>query len=238
MLKRRKSKVPIKWVVVERTFRGRYVALRGLSFASEDDAKAHIVAKINPKAHHRYSVESREVKPDDDSLRMTCQCCGRKILANLGSIALHGYQRPDYGWQTASCGGAKELPFEVDRKALGRLIVALQDLERRMQAAREACASEFTPIVREWKRGQHGNKQTFRFEFTRENFEWPMAHKALNDSGRYDRSFDDLLKVELANHDSGLRSIAKDIEMQQARYDRWKQTHEWRDNQWAALRGT
>jgi hypothetical protein len=224
-----------KWVVVERNFRGRCVALRGLSFASEEDAKAHIISKINPKVHSRYHVESRQVKPDDDSLRMVCQCCGRKILANLGSVAHHGYQRPDYGYQTASCMGAKELPFEVDRKALGRLIVALKDLESRMQAAREACSNEETPIIREWKKGRYGNEQKFRFEFTRANFEAQDARKALRDSGRYDRDFDDLLKIELANHDSGLRNIARDIKDQQARYDGWKQTHEWKGGQWAAL---
>jgi hypothetical protein len=227
--------VLVKWVIVEQNYRGRRVAMRGLSFESPEAAQAHIDSKFNPNYRSRYSVESREVKLDDDSLRMSCQCCGRKILANLGSIALHGYQRPDYGYQTASCMGAKELPFEVDRKALGRMIVALQQMEARMQAARNDCASEITPIVRQCSRGHDANKQKFSFEFTRANFESPEARKALNDSGRYDRSFDDLLKVELANHDSGLRSIASDIKMHQARFDGWKQSHEWRGGQWAAL---
>jgi hypothetical protein len=234
MVRRKERQVLTKWVVVERNYRGRYVALRGLSFASEDDAKAHIKAKFNPRCHDRYHVESRQVKPDDDSLRMSCQCCGRKILANLGSIAHHGYQRPDYGWQTASCMGAKELPFEVDRKALGRLIEALKDLEKRMKAARKACANEETPIVREWK-GWGKDAKKFSFEFTRANFESEEARKALRDSGRYEYEFDALLKVELADHDSGLRSIARDIKDQQARFDGWKQSHEWKGGQWAAL---
>jgi hypothetical protein len=43
------------------------------------------------------------------------------------------------------------------------------------------------------------------------------------------------LKAELASHDSRLRSIARDIKDQQARYDGWKQTHEWGDGLWAVL---
>lgn len=44
----------------------------------------------------------------------TCQICGRVILARTGLIAHHGYQRPDRGsgWQTASCMGARHLPYE------------------------------------------------------------------------------------------------------------------------------
>lgn len=43
----------------------------------------------------------------------TCQICARVIKANTGVIAHHGYQRPGDGWQTASCAGARYLPYEV-----------------------------------------------------------------------------------------------------------------------------
>lgn len=52
----------------------------------------------------------------------TCQICGRPIHAASGRIAHHGYQRPGHGWQTPSCEGALELPFESSREALGRHI--------------------------------------------------------------------------------------------------------------------
>lgn len=43
----------------------------------------------------------------------TCQVCGRSIKANSGVIAHHGYKRPhNQGWQTASCMGARHLPYE------------------------------------------------------------------------------------------------------------------------------
>ena len=225
----------VKWVVVEQNFRGRHVALRGVSYPTKEEAEAHIATKITERFRKRFHVESRQVKEDDDSLRMSCQCCGRKILANLGSIALHGYTRPGYGWQTASCMGSKELPFEVDRKALGRMITALQEMQTRMQGTRDQIADEIVPVRRHYKVGFREKQEKKSFDFTRANWGSDEAKKALRDSGRFDRDFDDLLKIELANHDSGLRNIARDIKDQQKRFAEWKQTHEWRDGQWASL---
>lgn len=49
-------------------------------------------------------------------MKTTCQICARDIKANTGIIAHHGYQRPQFmGWQTASCDGARQLPYEVSR---------------------------------------------------------------------------------------------------------------------------
>ena len=49
-----------------------------------------------------------------------CQICGRPIRAKTGVIAHHGYTRPQYGsgWQTASCYGARALPYEVSTDRL------------------------------------------------------------------------------------------------------------------------
>ena len=55
-----------------------------------------------------------------------CQVCGRAIKANTGTIAHHGYKRPGSGWQTASCYGAKHVPYEVGHDALDRWIVDLK----------------------------------------------------------------------------------------------------------------
>jgi hypothetical protein len=42
-----------------------------------------------------------------------CQICARAIRAKTGWIAHHGYTRPEQGWQTSSCQGARHLPYEV-----------------------------------------------------------------------------------------------------------------------------
>jgi hypothetical protein len=56
----------------------------------------------------------------------TCQICGRQIKANTGTIAHHGYQRPGGGWQTASCMGAKYLPYE---QSCDRIPAAIEAIE-------------------------------------------------------------------------------------------------------------
>jgi hypothetical protein len=229
--------VPVKYVIVE-TRRQRPVARRGLSFETKEAAQAYIDATYKERIRSWFRVEARAIRVDDDGERMTCQCCGRKILAKHGSIAHHGYERPDYGYQTASCMGAKELPFEVDRKALGRQIVSVNYMRERMQAARDQIADETLPVRLTWKERVFGvrNREIKSFDFTRENFDADEGRKALRDAGRSDYGgFDRLLKIELANRDSALRSIATDIKMYQERYDGWKQTHEWKERQWVAL---
>jgi hypothetical protein len=73
-----------------------------------------------------------------EARKSTCQVCGRAIKLVLMRqcrggvpfgvmqhvIAHHGYQRPGDGWQTASCMGARRLPYEVAHDALDEAIVA------------------------------------------------------------------------------------------------------------------
>ena len=68
---------------------------------------------------------------------MTCQCCGRAIFAEKGLIAHHGYERPYEGWQTASCRGARELPFEVSQELL---LEEIAWLEQRVAATKAKIA--------------------------------------------------------------------------------------------------
>jgi len=52
-----------------------------------------------------------------------CQVCGRQIESQKGVIAHHGYKRPGDGWQTASCLGARYLPYQ---ESCNRLIEVAQ----------------------------------------------------------------------------------------------------------------
>lgn len=65
----------------------------------------------------------------------TCQICGRAILANTGTIANHGYERPGDGWQTASCSGAKCLPYEVSKDELPPTIKRVAEHIERVKLA-------------------------------------------------------------------------------------------------------
>ncbi len=57
----------------------------------------------------------------------TCQICGRPIKAQKGLIAHHGYKRPGDGWQTASCAGARFLPYEVSCDRLPPTIAYIKE---------------------------------------------------------------------------------------------------------------
>lgn len=175
---------------------------------------------------------------------MTCQCCNRPILANKGQIALHGYQRPGHGWQTASCMGARALPFEVDRGALAKMIEGLKNYRDTCQKHRDGVAAERIAIVREFtdyskprvwngiaKRERH---PTFTVEFTRENFDEQRKNPQVS-RAFYHYRFDELLKAELASRDSEIKAVDQDITAQQARYDGWKQTHRREGDQWVAV---
>lgn len=51
------------------------------------------------------------------AIKGRCQICdGAYILSTRGEkgiLAHHGYKRPRHSWQTASCRGARQLPYEV-----------------------------------------------------------------------------------------------------------------------------
>ena len=235
----------VKWVVVERKgFSGRYVALRGLSFGSEAEAKAHIVENYKEPWRKRFHAESRAVKPDNTEKRMHCQCCGRAILANLGTIAHHGYERPGHGWQTNSCMGAKRLPFEVDRTALGEMIGFLRDRLARNERHRTAIKAEKKPIVFDYEaqligpsryqqfgRGTKWPVEKHSFDVTRESFE---AFRTGPGRNTYAYTFDDYKERHVDGLNRSIKNLREHIAEEQKRFDGWKPTHEWKGD-WVAL---
>jgi hypothetical protein len=238
----------VKWVVVERkNMSGRYVALRGLSFESKEAAEAHIVANYREPWRKKFHVEGRAVKPDAKENRMHCQCCGRSILANLGTIAHHGYERPGHGWQTGSCMGAKELPFEVDRSALGRMIGFLKDRLARAIEHRADIKNEKLPIAFEYEtqligptRFQHFGRWEkwplvkHSFDVSRESFEEFKNGPGSNSTyGIYD--FDAYKARHVEGLSNSIKNLRQHITEEQKRFDGWKQTHERKDGQWVVL---
>jgi hypothetical protein len=232
----------IKYVIVERhNFSGRYIALRGLQFETEAAAKQHITEKFNERYRDRYHVESRQVKEDEETLRMTCQCCGRKILAKTGSIAHHGYERPGHGWQTSSCFGAKRLPWEVDRAAVADLIGFLKSNLKNQIAARKAVADETSPVTHHYSVYDRftGERSGKTLEFTRATFDElkTTLHAGLvRGDGYYEnKTFDQCKERDLAGRDNHIKKTKADIVEFTKRYDGWKQTHKRHGNDWVLL---
>jgi hypothetical protein len=184
---------------------------------------------------------------EEEADRMTCQCCERQIFAKLGSIAHHGYERPGYGWQTASCMGAKRLPFEVDRAALGEMIQFMRDRLARAEKHRAAIKAEKLPIVFEYERQLIGPQRGQQFGYW---IKWPVVKHSFNVSRESFEEFKagpgsdscysiydfDAYKARHVEYLSGqIKNLRAHINEEQARYDGWKQTHEWKGGQWAAV---
>lgn len=93
------------------------------------DAMRSIVAEALPLAEAADFLKSKIVKgrvsnntpakpqnPNKDV--KTCPVCYRHIAVQNGKMAHHGYTRPGYGFQTASCGGIKFPPLEISPEGL------------------------------------------------------------------------------------------------------------------------
>lgn len=170
-----------------------------------------------------------------DAKAMTCQCCARRILAETGEIAHHGYQRPGSGWQTASCFGARALPFEVDRTRLGKMLVSLKERRDTLTKALAEIEAETRPVpyiysdrtdcTQRWDKGIER-----RILVTRETFdaEYDAIH-ARRGERAVKPTFDTVKAGALARLRGELRMTEREIDYQQPRYDGWVQTHRWDD---------
>jgi hypothetical protein len=197
---------------------------------------AAIVAKVKTKT-------AEQIRKDVES--KTCQVCGRPIFAEAGVIAHHGYTRPWEGVQTASCPGARELPFEVDRALLAREIAGLEDAVADAAQRAADIEAERAPLAVSWKTKQENPnwralpaaKRGFVDRYvklgrpvTRETFEAVEAEfKASNRLGPHQTlsygGFDALKRSALRTAQQRLAGLRADLATQQARYDGWRQTH-------------
>jgi hypothetical protein len=226
-----------KFVIVERTWRGHFRALPKLAFETEQAAKDYITETYRPLYQQQLHVEQRELKADDTNDRMTCQCCGRKILAKKGLVANHGYQRPGTGWQTSSCAGAQALPFEVSRDTLGWLIDSVRARLRTMVQNRADVAAETAPVTFTYvEHGKDGKRQNKVLSLTRDSF------KATIDASGYrmgyygdDAQFNAFKARDLRQRDREIERTGEWIAEMQARFDGWQQTHKRDGELWVRL---
>lgn len=198
---------------------------------------AHFVFKRSRRA--RFAVQTDEQKAAKaaekarkESEALTCQCCGRRIHAATGTIAHHGYQRPGDGWQTASCMGARCLPFETDRTVLGVMIKGLENRLQSLIKVKRQVAREAIPIKRLYKEPLP-SKKDIEFTFTRETFDTVRKEvSAKTHSSVYQYSWEDFKKAELASRQNKIDGLADYIAQQQRRYDGWTQTKVWETGTW------
>lgn len=183
----------------------------------------------------RRQLTAEETKANADrkaqrqAATMTCQCCFRKYLANTGTIAHHGYQRPGDGYQTASCMGAKYSPLEVDRDRLGTLINALKAQVDLMLEIRTNIWDEKVGITLEYTAFEVDRrtvKHQFELKVTRENFdEIRNEHQpACIKYGWLD--FQTVYEREIQRRDRAIKMVTDDLKNCTEKYQNWTQTAE------------
>lgn len=198
-----------------------------------------IIGKRAPKP-----TKTSIARDERDAKAMTCQCCARKILAETGQIAHHGYERPQgWGYQTASCEGALRLPFEVSRDALGKMIERLRDYAAnqksfcgRVQLETVDIPFRYTDVsklVNRWDRGEARTTPV-----NRANFDAKMAEIApLRNPLSSTPTFENLKAATLGEINREITMVEHEITAQQARYDGWTQTHQRQGDAWTSLAG-
>lgn len=140
--------------------------------------------------------------------RATCQVCERLIGVKVGVIAHHGYERPDQGYQTASCHGARRLSWEVDRSALGECIQGLgEGLADILRALDKMRREPFRVMVAPARQAWRGNRQEW--------LEAKYIEPGADGYERYQRSW-------FERQERQRELLEEEIARQQARYDAWK----------------
>lgn len=89
---------------------------------------AEAVASLKGKVVKGRAPSAGPSKPvNPNKVVKTCPVCFRAIAVVGGTMAHHGYTRPEMGWQTASCQGIRFKPLEVSSEGLQWLIAALRE---------------------------------------------------------------------------------------------------------------
>lgn len=144
-----------------------------------------------------------------------CQICERDIKARTGVIAHHGYQRPGDGWQTASCFGARKLPYEESCDAIQPYI----DTVKNYKSAREQFVKglvENPPAELTAPRISMRYDEKPRVFARPENFDPNVNHHG-NRYSSYEGNFD----AQKSDAEYQIRNAIKEIERMEKRLQAW-----------------
>jgi hypothetical protein len=154
-----------------------------------------------------------------------CQVCARQVESKTGLIAHHGYKRPGDGWQTSSCHGARQLPWEQDCTALRKWILLVAERLARCEAGVAALvarpATLRNPAYGEWMM----NEKYLREKWTRARPAYPEPAKefvrdatAVGDRYEYDR----LLRSLIDEAEYQVKLMQQEAARCDARLASWK----------------
>jgi len=88
--------------------------------APEVEAKKaeKVAAKSDARAAKQRTISEKAARGEINTTTGECQICEGRYKVQRGAIALHGYERPGFGFITGRCWGAGQLPYEQSCDAL------------------------------------------------------------------------------------------------------------------------
>lgn len=149
----------------------------------------------------------------------TCQICARPIKANTGVIANHGYTRPGYGWQTASCFGARFKPYEVSRDAIKSCIISYTEAGKNQEARLAELLATPPATITEHRNYRSSYSEPDVYERPADfDAEATLNASTLRYGENYAHEYRKLVKMTRAN----IADIAEAIKFLEQRYDAWE----------------
>ena len=148
----------------------------------------------------------------------TCQVCGRAIKANRGLIAHHGYKRPyQAGWQTASCEGARYVPYEVSCERLREVT----EMVKNFIIAQEKALADFLAVPPQiitvfegrsaWHREQEKVEYTKPDDFKQDSYRSSMP-----------RTYENAYSNKKYGYERTIRAAKVDVSIMERRLSEWK----------------
>ncbi len=196
-------------------------------------------------AKEKRKAEIVEEKAAKDKTARTCQICARRIFAETGKIAHHGYERPGGGWQTASCRGARRLPYETDHVALDEEITWVAERLEREEVHLAKLQAEEVALGIKWvdqaeRRANRSNPLAgFRYlgGITRETWDAMKADPVNAEAFRqcYSYTFDDLKKRHVEDQKDTVRHVSTYLKSQRRRRAEWVKKATWADGKWVCV---
>ena len=139
------------------------------SFVAEVLPLALAVADLKSKVVKGRAPSTAPAKPvNPKKIIKTCPVCFRPIAVKKLMVH-HGYERPGYGWQTASCPGINFEPLEVSSAGLEWLITTLRT---RLQQTEESLRNRFALETLSVPNKAHSSKEPNFVEINKSSPDW------------------------------------------------------------------
>jgi hypothetical protein len=146
----------------------------------------------------------------------TCQVCGRTVKASKGLIAHHGYRRPYEGFQTASCEGARYVPYEVSCDRLREVTEMVRQFIARQQEMLADFLGNPPQTLTETVRRSSWDKQGTDYIYTR-----PDTFNAEKYYSGIPRTYENAFDGRKTSYERTIRLATLDLETMERRLREW-----------------